>query len=156
MTAMADGRDSAAETLVVAADMSLAAAEALLDEARRAAAAHGVQLAGAIVDRGANLVAAMRMDRAQLGATSLAVDKAVTAVSFEQPTGAWSSSSAPGGSDWGLAHTLGGRAIVFPGGLPIFSDGELVGGIGLSGAASTVDEACARAALSALGFGHTA
>ena len=103
----------------------------------------GVRLAAAVVDRGGNVVASMRMDRAQLGAGSLALDKAVTAVSFGLPTAAWTTSSAPGGSDWGLAHTLGGRAIVFPGGVPVFARTHLVGALGVSGTSSEVDEACA-------------
>jgi len=93
----------------------------------------------------------VRMDGAQLGALPLAVDKAFTAVSFGHPTRAWAESSAPGGSDWGLGTSLGGRAVVFPGGVPLFADGELVGGLGVSGAASTVDEACAEAAARACG-----
>ena len=145
-----------AAELLTGADMSLAVAQALLDGVRREAGERGALLAAAVVDRGGNVVASMRMDDAQLGAASLALDKAVTAVSFRHPTGAWATSSAPGGSDWGLAHTLGGRAIVFPGGVPVFAGGALVGAVGVSGAASTVDEACARGAVAAVGLGTTA
>jgi uncharacterized protein GlcG (DUF336 family) len=84
-----------------------------------------------VVDRGGNLVAAARMDGAQLAALSLATDKAYTAVSFGFPTSAWVDSSAPGGSDWGLGSTLGGRSVVFPGGVPLYADGELVGALGV-------------------------
>jgi uncharacterized protein GlcG (DUF336 family) len=139
------------------ADMSLAVAEQLLAEVQVHAGEAGVKLAAAVVDRGGNVVATMRMDHAQLGAVSLALDKAHTAVAFGHPTGAWSESSSPGGSDWGLAHTLGGRAIVFAGGVPLFAPGkdanELVGGLGVSGAASSVDETCAEKAAAALGLG---
>lgn len=141
--------------LVVAPDMSLTVAEGLLAGVKREAESRGVLVAAAVVDRGGNLVASMRMDRAQLGAGSLALDKAVTAVSFGHPTAAWRDSSAPGGSDWGLAHTLGGRAIVFPGGMPVFSTGEIVGALGVSGAAADVDEVCAQEAVSALGLDLT-
>ncbi|MEO5834537.1 MAG: heme-binding protein, partial [Nakamurella sp.] len=99
-----------------------------------------------------NLVAAGRMDGAQLGALSLATDKAFTAVSFGHPTSAWVDSSGPGGSDWGLAGTLGGRAIVFPGGVPLYADGHLVGGVGVSGTASLIDAECASAAAVACGL----
>jgi len=143
---------TATSALVVARDMSLAVAEGLLVGVKDEAEARGVLLAAAVVDRGGNLVASMRMDHAQLGAGSLAQDKAVTAVSFGFPTAAWHDSSAPGGPDWGLAHTLGGRAIVFPGGVPVFASSEIVGGLGVSGAASEVDEACARAAVEAVGL----
>jgi len=132
--------------------MSLAVANSLLDRVAGQAGTDGICLAAAVVDRGGNLVASMRMDNAQLGAMSLAFDKAVTAVSFGYPTRAWSTSSAPGGSDWGLAHTLGGRAVVFPGGVPVFADGALVGGLGVSGAASDIDEKCALGAILSAGF----
>jgi glc operon protein GlcG len=138
--------------LVVAPDMSLAVAAALLDGVTEHADGEGIRLAAAVVDRGGNLVASLRMDNAQLGAMSLACDKAVTAVSFGHPTRAWADSSAPGGSDWGLAHTLGGRAVVFPGGVPVFADGVLVGALGVSGAASDVDEKCALGAVQSAGL----
>lgn len=140
-----------AAPLVVAPDMSLAVATSLLDAVAVRADGEGIRLAAAVVDRGGNLVASVRMDGAQLGAMSLALDKAVTAVSFGHPTRAWADSSAPGGSDWGLAHTLGGRAVVFPGGVPVFADGSLMGGLGVSGAASDVDEKCALYAVQAAG-----
>lgn len=141
-----------AAELVHAADMSLQVAQDLLSEVQRQAGSRDVRLAAAVVDRGGNVVACMRMDRAQLGAAALALDKAVTAVSFGHPTSAWLTSSAPGGSDWGLAHTLDGRAIVFPGGVPVFAGSELVGGLGVSGTAAHVDEACAEAAVAAQGL----
>jgi uncharacterized protein GlcG (DUF336 family) len=151
-----DSMDSAAgaqrSTLVVSPDMSLAVATSLLAGVTSQADQEGIRLAAAVVDRGGNLVASLRMDNAQLGAMSLALDKAVTAVSFGHPTRAWSESSAPGGSDWGLAHTLGGRAVVFPGGVPVFADGILVGGLGVSGAASDMDEKCALSAVVSAGL----
>lgn len=130
------------------ADLALSLIAAARDEARRV----GVRLSYAIVDSGGNVVASLRDDGAQLGALSLANDKAFTAVSFGMPTSAWAESSLPGGSDWGLAGLLGGRAVVFAGGLPLYSRGELVGAIGVSGTASAVDEACARAAIIATGL----
>lgn len=115
----------------------------------------GLRLSAAVVDRGGNVVAAARMDGAQLGALSLATDKAFTAVSFGHPTSSWASTSRPGDSDWGLASTLGGRAIVFPGGVPLYADGHLIGALGVSGTVSAVDEECATAAATALGLGLT-
>ncbi len=133
-------------TLIHQPDMSHELAQRQVAEVHAEAARRGVRLAAAVVDRGGNLVAAGRMDGAQLGAFSLGVDKAFTAVSFGHPTSAWIDSSAPGGSDWGLAGTLGGRAVVFPGGVPLYAEGHLIGGLGVSGAASTVDEGCAEKA----------
>lgn len=130
-------------TLQLVADIPVAIAQHLVQRVHEAAAGRSLQLAAAVVDRGGNLVAAARMDGAQLAALSLATDKAFTAVSFGFPTSAWTDSSAPRGSDWGLAHTLGGRCVVFPGGVPLYVNGELIGGLGVSGAASTFDAECA-------------
>ncbi len=132
--------------------MSLDLAERVLAGLKTEAAAREERLACAVVDRGGNLVAALRMDGAQLGASSLALDKAYTAVAFGFPTGAWATSSTPGASDWGLAATLDGRAVVFPGGVPVFVEGHLIGGVGVSGAKSEVDESCAEKAVAAAGL----
>ena len=43
------------------------------------------------------------------------------------------------------------RLVVFGGGLPLRVNGELIGGIGVSGASEEQDEICARAALDAIG-----
>jgi uncharacterized protein GlcG (DUF336 family) len=52
-----------------------------------------------------------------------------------------------------MSTALGGRLVVFAGGLPIRADGALIGGVGVSGAASAVDRACAQAGLTAAGLG---
>jgi uncharacterized protein GlcG (DUF336 family) len=136
------------EVTTVSLDLALD----LLAGARAAAAEQGVAVGMAVVDIGGNVVASCRMDGAQLVAMSLATDKAWTAVACGAPTDQWAESSAPGGPDWGLSTSLGGRLIVFAGGLPIRSGGTLIGGIGVSGAASSVDRACGEAALRAAGL----
>lgn len=133
-------------------DMSLALAEALLDGVKKEATAAGYALSAVVVDRAGNPVASCRMDGAQLGAASIASDKAYTAVAFGQPTAAWAQSSAPAGSDWGMAGALGGRCIVFPGGLPVFAGQQLIGAVGVSGAASSVDHVCAENAIASNGL----
>jgi uncharacterized protein GlcG (DUF336 family) len=125
----------------------------LLDEVRAEATRQGLLVAAAVTDRGGNPVASARMDGAALGAMTLAVDKAYTAVLWEVPTGEFMSSTQPGGADWGFNTTTGGRVVVYAGGLPIVADGELLGGLGVSGGTGEQDEACARAALAAAGLG---
>ena len=49
----------------------------------------------------------------------------------------------------GIVHTP--RFIIFGGGFPIIEDGQVVGGIGVSGGNYSQDMECARAALSAIG-----
>lgn len=137
--------------LMVSPDMSLALAEALIDGVKKEATAAGRALSAVVVDRAGHPVASCRMDGAQLGATSIASDKAYTAVAFGQPTAVWAQSTAPAGPDWGMAGSLGGRCIVFPGGLPVFADQHLIGAIGVSGAASSIDQSCAQNAIASTG-----
>jgi uncharacterized protein GlcG (DUF336 family) len=133
-------------------EVGLDLAQAVLAGVRQEAERRSVAMGAAVVDLGGNVVAAMRMDGAQLPALDLATDKAYTAVSFDFPTEFWAASTRPEGSDWGLATTLRGRIVVFAGGLPIRADGALVGGLGVSGSASAVDRACAEAGLRAAGL----
>lgn len=137
-------------------DMTAELAQSLVSAAKMEASERGVRLAFVVVDRAGNPVCALRDDGAQLGAPSLAADKAYTAAAFGMPTGAWTDNSAPGGSDWGLAGTLTGRAIVFPGGVPLYAQGQLIGALGVSGAASVVDEQCALTAAATVGLAVSA
>jgi uncharacterized protein GlcG (DUF336 family) len=132
--------------MVVRQEVGLDLALALLAGVREEAESRGVAMGAAVVDLGGQVVAALRMDGAQLPALKY------TAVSFGHPTEFWAASTRPDGSDWGLASTLGGRIVVFAGGLPIRADGALAGGLGVGGAASEVDRACAAAGLRAAGL----
>ena len=53
----------------------------------------------------------------------------------------------PGGADWGLALALSGRIVVVAGGLPLVVDGRVIGAVGVSGAAPSVDRLCAEDAI---------
>ena len=133
-------------------DLTLDLALRLIDGACQEAARRDVAMGLAVVDTAGGVVASARMDGAQLVAVDLATDKAYTAVAFGQPTEAWSDSTQPGGADWGLSTTLGGRLVVFAGGLPVRVDGQVVGAIGVSGSAAQVDRACAQAGIAAVGL----
>ncbi len=134
-------------------DVGLELAERILAGVRAEATARGVAMGIAVTDGAGLVVMTARMDGAQIPAVALATDKAYTAVAFGAPSEAWAQSTAPGGSDWGLSTALGGRFVVFAGGLPIHIDGELAGAVGVSGAAASVDRACAEAGLRAAGLG---
>ncbi|GAA1008465.1 DNA polymerase III subunit delta' [Acrocarpospora pleiomorpha] len=130
----------------VSLDLARRIAAAAEAEARRLDKAMGV----AVVDRGGQIIVASRMDGASPVALQLAIDKAFTAAAFNAPTDAWGEVTKPGAADWGLTSALGGRIVILAGGLPIRVDGQLVGALGVSGAAPSVDLACAQAGLTAL------
>lgn len=130
--------------------MTLAEAQQALDGVRERAEKLGIPVCAAVVDEGGNPLATMRMDGAQLGAYQLAIDKAWTAVAFHAPTEEWAEATVPGQGGWGFSTALGGRVIVFAGGLPVVVDERTAGGIGVSGSSADVDSDCARAGLSAI------
>ena len=125
----------------------------ILGAVRSEAEQSSLRVSAAVVDRAGNVVASARMDDTALGAMTLAIDKAYTAVLWETPTGEFMRSTQPGGPDWGFNTTTGGRVVVYAGGFPILEDGSLVGGLGVSGGTADQDEACGRAALAAAGLG---
>ncbi len=142
MEGLLDGRD-------IGVDLALTVLGHMRDEATRL----GLGLAGCVTDRGGHVVASARMDNAPLGALAIATDKAYTSALWGMKTSEAAEASLPGNGDWGFATTLGGRMIVFAGGVPIMHDGNPVGAFGISGALSEEDEACALAALAAAGLG---
>ena len=137
--------------LIAGRRISLDLALALLRRVREEASARALALAVAVVDHGGHVVASERMDGAALGAMQLALGKAYTSVLWGAPSADFMQSTQPGGDDWGW-NTTDPRIVVYAGGLPLHVDGELVGGVGASGATAAEDEACVRAAVSSLGF----
>jgi uncharacterized protein GlcG (DUF336 family) len=97
------------------------------------------------------VIASQRMDGCALGAMQLASGKAYTAVLWGTPTGEFTASTQPGGADWGWI-TTDSRIVVYAGGVPLYADGGLVGGLGASGGTADQDEECVTAAAEAAGF----
>ena len=130
--------------------ISAAAAAAAVQAAVAHAELKGWKINVAVVDRGGNLMAFLRMPGAFLHSINLAIDKAYTSASFGFPTKAWMGAI---GHDEGmkLGFASQPRLIIFGGGLPI-GQGEWLGGIGVSGASEAEDEECARAGLVAIGM----
>jgi glc operon protein GlcG len=87
------------------------------------------------------------MDNTQLGSANVSVDKARSAALFKRPTKALQDALAAGGEGWRVLGLQG--AVPVDGGLPLISDGKIVGAIGVSGATSAQDGQCAKAAMDA-------
>lgn len=132
--------------------ISWQAAHAAVAAALAQAEQLGVRINVAIVDRSGLLVAFLRAPGAPLHSMDIARDKAYTAASFGVNTAQWSERLA--GKSEGLQKglILQPRLVIFGGGLPIKVDGQLIGGIGVSGASEAQDEECARAGLRAMGL----
>ena len=126
------------------------AANTAAQAAVRYAEARGWKINAAVVDRGGNLMAFLRMPGAFIHSIDLAIDKAYTSASFGFPTKGWMGAV---GHDEGmkLGFSSRPRLIVFGGGLPIKAGDDWIGGIGVSGASEAEDEECAQAGMSAIG-----
>lgn len=130
--------------------MLLAKAKKIIETAEQKAHEIGVPMVIAIVDCGGNLIAQHRMDDALLASISISLDKAYTAVALKMPTDQAAVPASPGQPLYGLNTTNQGRLVIFGGGIPIYQNGVLIGGIGVSGGAVEEDMAVAKAGLSCL------
>jgi uncharacterized protein GlcG (DUF336 family) len=125
--------------------VSLTAATAVIEAAKRKAESLGVPMNVAVVDEGANLVAFARMDGAWLGSIEIAKNKAYTARAFDMTTKDLAKISQPGDPAYGIASSTEHRIAIFPGGVPLVAEGKVVGAIGVSGGKPDQDHAVAEA-----------
>lgn len=107
----------------------------------------GSPSAVAVLDRGGNLLAFGRQDDAPLIAGPYSIKKAWTSVSVGTPTqGLWEFVS----GDPAMHTNIAGdpELLVLGGGVPLMVDGQVAGGIGVSGGTYTQDDEIANAAAS--------
>ena len=128
--------------------VTIEAAMALIEASQAKADELGVPMCTAIADVDGNLKAFSRQDGAALLSVQIAQDKAYTAIAFGMATHEWHEfiKNDPPLLD-GIVHTP--RLIVFGGGYPIKKNGQVVGGVGVSGGHYSQDQECAEAALAA-------
>ena len=129
--------------------VTLRAGQVILEAARAKAEQIGVPMNIAIVDDGGNLVTFARMDDAWLGSIDIAQNKAYTARAFDMPTKDLAPLAQPGAPLYGIEASNHGRLIVFAGGIPLVSDGRVVGAIGVSGGSVEQDQEVAEAGVAA-------
>jgi uncharacterized protein GlcG (DUF336 family) len=130
-------------------DITLAQAQVLVETAMKKATEIDTLMDIAVVDAGGNLKAFARMDGAWLGSIDISIRKARTARFFDMNTGDVGALSQPGGPLYNIEVSNGGL-ITFPGGIPLRLDGEIVGGIGVSGSSVENDHTVAEAGANAL------
>ena len=109
----------------------------------------GFQVTAAVVDRSGLLQALLRDRFAGPHTVEIATNKAWTAASFRVATATLANETQAGKPMSGLRTQP--RVVAAGGGLVIESGGELLGGIGVSGASGgEADEACAQAGIRAI------
>ena len=133
----------------MAKTVTLSAAQAVVEAARKKADEIGVPMDIAVVDEGNNLTAFVRMDGAWLGSIDIAQNKAYTARSFDMSTKDLAPLAQPNQPLYGIEASNQGRLIVFAGGIPLEADGKVVGAIGVSGGSVEQDHEVAEAGAAA-------
>jgi uncharacterized protein GlcG (DUF336 family) len=130
--------------------------QVLLEDARRIIAAAekkaeeiGQPMNIAVADAGGNLVAHVRMDGAWLGSIDISVKKAFTSRAFDIATKDLAEHSQSGNQFFGIHASNDGKIMIFAGGIPLKSEGKVVGAIGVSGGSGDQDHAVADAGAAA-------
>jgi len=127
-------------------EVDLELARQMVAAALRQAATQEALVSVAIVDDGGHLICFERMDGAEIAGPVLALDKSYTAVAHRAGTHELGPQVSPGGPLVGMHSADHGRFICFAGGLPLWSEGRVVGGVGVSGGTAEQDLACAEVA----------
>ena len=133
-------------------ELTLAEVETLLKEAIAYSQSIGRPSSAAVVDMGGNLRGALRPERGRISNILFAEKKAWTAVAFQRPTEMVREILVPGAMAYGLQHT-DERICMVGGGYPLMDEqGDLIGGIGVSGGLVEEDRDACLAGMKKLGF----
>lgn len=114
----------------------------------------GVKETVCVVDEGGFPILMERMNGARITGPQIAWNKAFTAAGHKRSTHLFTTPpngpALPGNEAFGIQLSFEGRFAAFVGGFPIVIDGEVVGGIGLSGGNGEQDTQAGLAGLQAL------
>lgn len=130
--------------------VTLVEAKRMLSAGEAKAESLGIAYNIAVVDAGGHLVAFIRQDGALIGGIDLAIDKAMTARLFDKTTAELATLSQSGKPLFGIQESNSGKVVVFGGGVPIVSEGTIIGAVGTSAGTVEQDIAVAQAAIAAL------
>ena len=139
--------------MITVPKLTLDDVKVLLAAAERKAREIGVDMDIAVVDDCGQLLCFYRMDNAKITSIEVAINKAFTAAGARKATHEYAAIAGPGGSAFGIHVSNGGRFMIFGGGVPIFINGQIVGGVGISSGSAEQDREVAQAAVDAL-LGH--
>jgi len=118
--------------------LDLTTAKKLAEAAEAKGTAMGLPIVFAAVDAGGNLILVHRMPDSLLASIDIAINKAYTSAALKAPTEDLRGAGGVDGPLYGIETSNQGRIVLFGGGLPVFEDGRISGGIGVSG--GTVEE----------------
>ena len=127
--------------------LTLEAAKLMAAAAEAKAAENGRKVVIAVADDGGPALLVHRIDGTQSSSVPTAMGKARSAVAYKRPTRILEQMINDGRFSF---LSAGGDPVALQGGLPIEIDGQLVGGIGVSGVKASDDEIVAQAGIDAL------
>lgn len=128
--------------------LTLANLQKMARRAEERAEQLGVPVVFAAVDQGGNLMLLHRMEGALLASVEIAVGKAYTASALKLATHELGQAAGQDGPLYGIETALPGKLVLFGGGFPYIVDGEVAGGVGVSGGTVEQDMEIARWAMS--------
>ena len=105
-----------------------------------------IAVTAVVVDQSGRMIAVGRMDRARPITVEIALNKAYTAASFQQPT---KELSGVAGQTWfqSLVVSSSGRIMPGAGAVPVVEGGNVVGAVAVAGGTDDQDQRCAEVAL---------
>lgn len=125
------------------AAVMIAAAEAKASEI-------GIPMCIAVTDESGALISFSRMDGGKFSSIRIAIDKAYTAAAARNPTSFYGEICHPGHPTFGIHVTNEGHFCIIGGGVPVVSDGDIIGAIGVSSGTPDQDIVVAEAGVAAM------
>lgn len=134
----------------MAPKMTLKDAKVVLEGSEAKAREIGIDMDIAVVDDGGHLLAFVRMDGARLTSIDVSINKAFTAACARRATHEYAAIAGAGGPAFGMHTSNQGRFMIVGGGLPIFINGMIAGGVGCSSGSADQDREVAQAGIDRL------
>ncbi len=119
--------------------LTLSLAKTVAEKIQDKATEMGVKAVIAFSDKGANPILVHAMDDAYIASVDIAINKSFTSASLKMSTKKLSGLSQPGQPLYGIQFTNQGKIVIFGGGEPLEWNGEVIGGLGVSGGSEEQD-----------------
>ncbi len=133
----------------MAPKLTLDDAKVIMQACVSEAEAINVDMDIAITDDSGNLLMFQRMDNARVTSIDISIGKSFTASAARKSTRAYGEISVPGQPAFGINTSNQGRFSIVAGGLPLFANDQIVGGVGCSSGTPDQDEMVSQAGVDA-------
>ncbi|MBQ3115210.1 MAG: heme-binding protein [Clostridia bacterium] len=119
--------------------LTLEIADELINAVNEKAKEMGVNAVCAVSNSEGNIIAVKCMDGSYIASYDIAVNKAYTVTALKMSTKTLKPMAQPGQPLYGIQFTNNGKIVIFGGGDPLYCNGEIVGGLGVSGGTEEQD-----------------